>query len=177
MKKIYMYLLPIFLFFIILQFSASGEEQHLTFTVIIIPGYDVPDYLNNSSYIKIRNPLKNEGYTIDDYHPDINKNISFDNCISRNCVQEIKKIFPDKIVIVISITAAEVKIGHKQLSRYLMEDITEIRYTIYVLTTDPLKDKYELTFKKTFLDSTKLLNEAGQIGLKIGEHYSGKRMN
>lgn len=178
MKTIYLYLFTAFLFMMHPYFNASGEEssdRSLAFTVITIPGEDVPDYLSKDSTVKIKNPLKNQGFSIDDSRKGLNKNINFDNCIMRDCVRDLKDSFPEKAVIMISITASEVKTGQKQISRYLAEDITEMRYTIYVLTADPSKEKYGLTFKRTFLDPTRLLNEAAQIGIKISEHYSPKK--
>lgn len=176
MKKTIQY---IFILHILLlcPFSLNAGENNihnLTFTLLTIPASDIPDDLNTESILKIKNPLLNEGYHLDDYRPGFDESINFDNCIKKDCVKDIRNFFPGKIVITISITSAEVKIGQKRISKYMVEDITETRYTIYAFTNDPSKDKYDLTFKKTFLDPKSLLKEAESIGLKIGEFYSGK---
>lgn len=152
--------------------GGNNNTENLTFTVLTIPVNDIPDDLNTESILKIKNPLISQGYHLDDYRPGFDENINFDNCIKKECISDIKDFFPGKVVIIIAITSAEVKIGQKRISRYLVEDITETRYTIYVFTDDPVKEKYDLTFKRTFLDSQKLLKEAEIIGLKIGEFYS-----
>lgn len=181
MKLINFYIPLFYCLFIFPQFLNAGEEtktQSLTFTVVSMSDYDVPDYLNKDSIVKIKNPLKNDGLILNDYRPGFDESINFDNCIKRDCVQKIRDVFPKDNVIIISINSAEVKIGQRRISRYMVEDITEIRYTLYVFTACPSKEKYELTFKRTFLDPAKLLKEAELIGVKIGEFYStGKPEN
>lgn len=175
MKITGIYLL-LFSFLIMLPYAAPAQEEaaarNLTFTVVTIPDFNVPEYLNKDSIVRIKKPLKNKWNILNDYRPGLDENINFDNCVKRDCITEISNVFHQGIVIIISITASEVKTGEKHISRYLVEDITETRYTVYVFTAGSSDQKYDLTFRRTFLDSTRLLNEAELIGIKIAEFYS-----
>jgi len=76
MKFINLYAIVLSIMLMLPQFIAAGENNNpaaLPFKVVNIPGNDIPDNLNTESISKIKQPLQNEGYYLDEYRPGLMK--------------------------------------------------------------------------------------------------------
>ena len=147
------------------------KRERLVFTAIKISGENSPDSLLNEASMIIKKNLKGEDYFIINDLYNTEAKITFAGCIKKQCIAELPNAVSEGIVIIISIKTDTVKTGERQLSRYVIEDITENRYTIYVSTAELLKESYDLEFTGTFTERSKLLNETDLIGKKIREYY------
>lgn len=165
--------LTIFLFIFPSLLSADETEkgERLTFTIITIAESTVSKSILNEAAVNIRKHFTGEQFFLINDQAALNEDITFNNCLRKQCAGELAGIAPDGIVIIISVTSEEVKIDEKHVSRYVIEDITETRYSINTAAVDLVNKKYDLEFKGTFNSTEKLLNEADQAGKKIRDYY------
>jgi hypothetical protein len=167
----------ILLIYVLLIFSISlnaqevKEQNRLAFTPIKISSVNVYDSFHNEVSGIIQENLKGESFFVirELYNP--YTEITFNNCIKNQCTAELPNAVSEGIVIMIYIDSFTVKTGERMVSRYVTEDITENRYSLYISTAEILKDRYDLEFSGTFKERSKLLNEADLIGKKIREFY------
>lgn len=147
------------------------KQKRLDFTVIKIPGESSVDPILDEISLVIKKKLKDEKFFVinDLYNPD--SDITFQNCIKKQCTLELPNAAAEGVVVLIAVKGVTVKTGRRQLSRYVEEDITETRYTLYVSTAEILKENYDLEFKDTFMGKAKLLNKADLIGKDIRDYY------
>lgn len=167
----------ILLIYVLLIFSSSLNAQEvkknnrLAFTPVKISSENAGDSFFDEVSGIIKKNLKGEPFFIirDLYNP--YSEITFNNCIKNQCTAELPNAVSEGIVIMICIDSFTVKTGERKVSRYVTEDITENRYTLYISTAEILKNRYDLEFSETFKEKSKLLNEADLIGKKIREFY------
>jgi len=175
MKKTILHIAAVILLFAF-SISLHGQEkavvnERLSFAPVTLKGNNIPPALMNDVLMTIITRLRCEDYfSIIRNLPGIDK-ITYDRCMRNQCIAELTDIDPGGIVIIISLEARDVKTGEKQISRYLIEEIKETRYTIHVITADISKPEYELVFKKTFNSRSLVVNEAEIIGKAIMEYY------
>jgi len=153
----------------------ADKPEKLVFTTITIPVSNVSDSLLNEVYNIIQKHLKGEEFFIINEKYTLSDDITFNNCIKKQCVRQLAGVTPDGVIVIISITSEEVKIGEKRLTRYMVEDLIEKRYILHIVSADLLKEKYDLEFTETFNNNSKLLNEADLIGGKIREYYMKRK--
>lgn len=178
MKIINYYLLLFLSLLLAIQVSSADEgakSGKVTFTLITLNESDVPDTVIKGASDRIKQTLKKEGYKIESYRPGFDENITFNHCIKRECVKELRDTAPNGINIIVSVTAQEVKTGQRRVSRYLVEDVTEKKYTIRVISSDPAKNRYDLNFKRALVDSDRINQDAEMIGAEIGKFYINSR--
>ena len=132
--------------------------------------------MNDISAAIQKNLQKDEYFTVNDKFTPV-ESITFNNYITGRCVPELAKVIPEGIIILVAIKKGEVKVGEKQHSRYVVEDIIETRYTIYVSTVDLAAVRYDLKFRETVSDTARLADEADHIGKKIREFYINRIRN
>ncbi len=165
------------LIFILLTISSSlnaAEKEKplkLIFTPIIISGGNQSGHLPDEVSMIIQKYLLEEDFFLINDKFVLTDEITFNNCLKKQCAAQLKAITPEGIVILISVITTEVKIGEKKLSRYIVEDITETRYTVNVSTVDIQKEKYDLVYTSTFNNTVKLLDYAESTGEKIRDYY------
>lgn len=150
----------------------SGTEGHdkLLVTPVLIRSDVSSRFLDDVSAAIRKNLQSDDFFIINDKYPR-DDSVTFNNYITGRCVTELAKVITDGIIILVAVKKGEVKIGEKQHSRYVVEDIIETRYTIYVSTVDLLAGRYDLRFRETVNDAEKLAVEADHIGKKIREFY------
>lgn len=170
-RKLFAFMILLLIFPISLKASESSVPEKLTFSTILILDNNVPDSLRNDVIKIIQKHLKGEEFFAIVEDNIITDRITLENCIKKTCTAEMAETISDGIGLIISITSEDVKIGEKHISRYVVEDITEIRYTIDAAAVDLSKKRYDLVFSKTFNDSSKILKEADLIGIKIRDFY------
>ena len=148
----------------------STVQNKLVVTQVLIRS-DVSAALMNDVSAVIQKNLQADDYFIvnDKFAPD--DMVSFNSYITGRCVPDLAKVIPGGIIILVAVKKGEVKVGEKQHSRYVVEDIIETRYTIYVSTVDLAAVRYDLKFRETVSDTAKLTDEADHIGKKIREFY------
>ncbi len=168
--KIFFTLL-ICIFSSLLSAEENEKQERLAFTIITISDSIVSKSLINEATVNIRKHLTAEKFFLINDQATLTENITFNNCLKEQCAGQLARITPEGIGLLISITSEEIKIDEKHVSRYVIEDITETRYTIHAAAVDILNKKYDLEFKETFNSTAKLLNEADMIGKKIRDHY------
>lgn len=149
--------------------GTEGPDKLLVTPVLIRS--DVSGRFLDDVSAAIRNNLQGDDFfIINDRYPQ-DDNVTFNNFITGRCVTELAKVIPGGIIILVAVKKGEVKVGEKQHSRYVVEDIIETRYTIYVSTVDLMAGRYDLRFRETVNDAVKLTVEADHIGKKIREFY------
>ncbi len=173
MNIIKLLILPIFLSLIFYLPLASEKDKLFTLIVspVIISGDKKSGHLPDEVSMIIQKYLLEDVFFRINDKTVLNNKITIANCLKKECAAELKGITPEGVVIMISVTAVEIKTGEKRLSRYVVEDITEMRYTVHVSTADLQKEKYDLVFRSTYTNTSKLLDEAERIGEKIREFY------
>ncbi|PKL17690.1 MAG: hypothetical protein CVV49_09875 [Spirochaetae bacterium HGW-Spirochaetae-5] len=176
MKNTKIFLLLLFIlmaFFKSLNADEVEKVERLNFTLLKIPGAEASDSIRSDISKIIRKQLENEDFFIVnvDEQKNLYDKVNPDECIKKECVGELSSLASEGIVLMFSISSEEVKIGEKHVSRYVVEDLTEIRYTIQVAAVDVFNKKYDLMFTGTFNNTAKLYNEAGLIAKKITNYY------
>ena len=160
---------------LIFSISLSAQEvkkrNRLVFTPVKIPSENVSDSFLDEVSVIIKENLKGESFFLirDLYNP--YAEITFNNCIKKQCTAELPNAVSEGVLIMICINSYTVKTGEQKVSRYITEDFTENRYSLYVSAAEILKERYDLEFSGTFKEKSKLLNEADLIGKKIREYY------
>ena len=172
MKNSRLPLIAALLIFLFPLTLAAGEPtEQLAFAPVILKGNNITPALMNNVFIKIMKHLRSEEFFVINDRLAATDKISYDNCLKKQCITELAGITSGGIVVLISLSAEDVKTGERPISRYMTEDIKERRYTIHVATADIFKSEYDLVFKKTFNDTAPLMNEADLIGRAIKEYY------
>lgn len=172
--------LAMVLVFLLQIAGAYTEEQEstalnkLVITPVLISSDVSSPFLDDVSSVIRKNLQADEYFVINDRFPR-DERITFNNYITGRCVTELAKVIPGGILILVAVKKGEVKVGEKQHSRYVVEDIIETRYTIYVSTVDLSAGRYDLKFRETVNDPGKLTDEADTIGKKIREFYISKK--
>lgn len=150
-----------------------SSQDKLVFTPVLIKS-DVPGPVLVDVSEIIQHSLQDDYFFINDrFTPEAG--VTFNNYITGRCVTELAKVIPGGIIIMVAVKKGEVKVGEKQHSRYVVEDIIETRYTIYVSTVDLTAGRYDLRFRETVNDTVKLTDKADNIGKKIREFYIMKK--
>ena len=175
-KKINIRLFCMVLIFLTADFplypgNREGEGVTKLIVTPVLIKSDVSVTSMNDVSAAIRKNLQGDDYFIvnEKFVPDVT--ITFNNYITGSCVTELAKVIPEGIIILVAIKKGDVKVGEIQHSRYVVEDIVETRYTIYVSTVDLIAGKYDLRFREMVNDTAKLTDEADLIGKKIREFY------
>lgn len=159
------------IFSISLNAQELKEHNSLAFTPIKIPSEIVSDFFLDEVSGIIKKNLEGEPFfVIRDLYNQYSE-ITFNNCIKNQCTAELPNAVSEGIVIMIGINTYTLKTGERKVSRYVTEDITENRYTLYISTAEILKDHYDLEFSGTFKKKSQLLKEADLIGKKIRGFY------
>lgn len=148
--------------------ESTVQDKLLITQVQVASDVSVPFMDDVSSAIK-RN-LQDDYFIVNDKFCPADK-ITFNNYITGRCVPDLARIIPGGIIILVAVKKGEVKVGEKQHSRYVVEDIIETRYTIYVSTVDLTAVRYDLKFRETVSSTAELADEADHIGKKIREFY------
>ena len=149
----------------------AQEAEKLKFTTVMADAGVNPDPFLNKISLTIEKQLKKEKFFIINNQLNLTEKIDYKNCLKNHYFEAQTGIPPEGIVVIISLTAEEVKTGEKEISRYAYEDITETRYALNVATAQLRNEKYDLVFIKTFSDQSKLISRADIIGKKIREFY------
>ncbi|HPS59522.1 MAG TPA: hypothetical protein PK514_15585 [Spirochaetota bacterium] len=154
--------------------QGSGGQNKLVFTPVLVKSDVTGIFMDDVSAIIKKNLQGDDYFFINDkFTPD--ERITFNNYITGRCVTELAKVIPGGIIILVAVKKGDVKVGEKQHSRYVVEEIIETRYTIYVSTVDLSAGRYDLKFRETVNDAAKLSDEADNIGKKIREFYTRRK--
>ena len=156
----------------------NGDDKaavnKLTFTIAAIKEAAISNTFLNTVSETIKKHLKDEDSFLINNQTKNNERITFNNCIRNNCIDDLRNAAPNGIVILISLSAYEIKTGEKYISRYITENITETRFTLHVAAIDLAGAGNDLMFKKTSAQTEKIISEANIIGKEIGEFYLNK---
>ncbi len=155
--------------------DTEGMEQARLLVTPVLVASDVSDHvLENVSHIIEKNLQVDDYFYINEgYAPE--SGISFNKYLTGSCLTDLASVIPGGIIILVAVKKARFKVGEKQHSRYVTEDLIETRYTLYVSTVDLSAGRYDLKFRETCSDPLKLSDQADYIGRKIREFYTGKK--